>query len=122
MLFRYQPKRLLLRFILLSFGIAATGPVPAQEQAGECTEPEQPYCIYDSATYASQETYNACKQRVDAFTKTHEQYVACLKQNFETEMQALQRSQQDELNAAIDRGNIVVDRFNCLQKEQGDCY
>lgn len=59
---------------------------------------------------------------MDAFTKTHEQYVACLKQNFEAEIQALQRFRQDELNAAIDRGNIVVERFNCLQKEQGSCY
>ncbi|MCP3849815.1 MAG: hypothetical protein GY694_06200 [Gammaproteobacteria bacterium] len=88
-----------------------------------CNEPAEPYCMYDSAIYSDQALYKKCSKQLEQFISTQKKYTTCLQKEIAAEQKKMGQRNQKTYDAAVSRGNEVVNRFNCLSKnDKKKCY
>ena len=82
----------------------------AGAQSYLCREPTPPYCVQDHGTFESSYHFKLCRERVESYVETVDDYVACLVREVER-----------EISAAQDNAEDTVDVFNCRARGRSYC-
>jgi hypothetical protein len=84
---------------------------------GTCPEPTEPACVSSEKTFKDKDAYTSCTAELVEMSKKTKEYVDCMK----SELQKTAEEVQKKADAASDKTNALIKKFNCKADPKAAC-